>query len=245
MHVLKKTYVMGYPFIDATMDELEDYIKERISEKERTFLITANPEGVMKARQNEAFSKVMLEAEGITPDGSGIILAAKLLGTPLKERLTGVDLVERLFARAEKEGWSFYFLGTKQEVLEEAIQTVAERFPKVTIAGYHDGYFQDDGPILEDIQRAQPDILLAGLGSPKQEEWLHLHKNELPPGLYMGVGGSFDILAGRVKRAPEAWQKLNIEWLYRLAQEPARWRRMLALPHFLFKVYQRKLTGKS
>lgn len=241
----KTTNVMGYPFINATKEELDANLIERINNKRRTFLVTANPEIVMQARQNEEFSMLLREADGITPDGTGIIMAGRILGTPLKERLTGFDLVQRLFARSVQEGWSFYLLGTKREVLEEAIMVAKQRFPGIKIAGYHDGYFQDDGPILEEIQRTQPDIVLVGLGSPKQEKWIHLHKNDLPPGLYMGVGGSFDGLAGRIKRAPESWQKLNIEWLYRLIQEPSRWRRMLALPHFLVKVYQRKLSGKA
>lgn len=242
--MLKTLNVMGLPFISATMEELEAHLAEKINQQTRTFLVTANPEIVMQVRENGTFRATIEEADGITPDGVGIIIAGKILGSPLEERLPGYDLVERLFARSEREGWSFYFLGTKQEILEEAIDASKRRWPKLRIAGYHDGYFQEDGPILADIKAANPDVILVGLGSPKQESWIAEHKNDLPPGLYMGVGGTFDGLAGRMKRAPEIWQKLNIEWLYRLIQEPSRWRRMLALPHFLIKVYQKKLFSR-
>ena len=195
----------------------------------------------MYANKDAGYKDIIQGADYLIADGYGIILASKLLGKPLPERIAGFEIMTALLEEGDRQGWSVYFLGAKEEVVSKAVTTVTERYENLTIAGYHNGYFDwNDTYVQEEIKAKEPDLIFVALGFPKQEQWISSNINHFNKGVFIGLGGSFDVLAGAVKRAPLIWQKLNLEWLYRLIKQPSRWRRMLALPHFILKVMKVK-----
>lgn len=240
----KKVSVLGVNFIDMTLAEMVITLAEHVEKQEKVFLVTANPEIVLHSKKNPDYQQILNGATYVTADGIGIIKAAKLLGKPLPERLTGFDIFMKLLEQANKKNQSVYLLGAKEVVLTRARAKIGELFPNIKIVGMQNGYFDmNDMEIFENIKAANPDYVFAALGFPRQEEWIAKHLNYFEKGIFMGVGGSFDVLSGEVKRAPEIWQKLNIEWLYRLLQQPSRWRRMLAIPMFMLHVISEKVKG--
>lgn len=240
----KKTVnILGVDFINKHFDGMVDIISRKIVEEQKTFIVTANPEIVMHAYKDKEYYNIINKADYVVPDGYGIILASKILKNPLEERVTGYDLTISLLEKANRQGWSIYLLGGQEEVNALATKNITEKYPKVKIAGRHHGFFDlKDPEIVNDIKDKRPDIVLVALGFPRQEKWIGEHYEEFTKGIFMGVGGSIDVLAGTVKRAPLMWQKLKVEWLYRLLKQPSRWRRMLALPDFMIKVI--KLSKK-
>lgn len=233
--------IFGIPFSKLSMDETVSYLTEAIEERRLTHVITANPIMVMTALDNPAFARVMRKADMIVPDGAGVVWAAKVGGNPVAERVTGFDLMHRLLAEGEKRRWTAYLLGTTQEIIEAAAEKLQLQYPQVRIVGYRNGFFgpSDDEAIVEEIRELKPHLLFVARGMEK-EDWNAVNKERLGVPFIMGVGGSFDVVSGKLKRAPEVFQKLKLEWLYRLLQEPARYRRMLALPKFVVKVLRNK-----
>lgn len=224
--------VLGVPFISATQAAFLNAVEARINRRENTFVVTANPEIVMYAREQPAYQKILATADYITPDGIGIIKGAAILKQPLPERITGYDTMIDLLAWANENHKSAYFVGAKPEVIVDVAKVVAKRYPQLQIAGTHDGYFDDFGPIAEEISKVRPDMVFLAVGFPKQEQLIadYRHVNN---GLWMGVGGSFDVLSGHTKRAPKFFQRHHLEWFYRLLSEPTRFKRMLVLPKYL------------
>jgi N-acetylglucosaminyldiphosphoundecaprenol N-acetyl-beta-D-mannosaminyltransferase len=210
-------------------------------------IITANAEIIYKAYTEKDFHTLMDKADLVTADGAGVVLAARLMGDPVPERVTGVDLTERLLSLAEEKGWGLYFLGGSQEVVEKAVLNVLSKHTKLRIVGYHHGYYsqEETSEVVENIEEVKPDILLAALGFPKQEVFIQENIKSLQVPLSIGVGGTFDILAGTAKRAPFLMRRLGLEWLYRLLCQPSRWQRMQALPKFLIAVLWNKLRRKN
>lgn len=213
--------------------EAKDSINHLIEQKKTALVFTPNAEIVVQAHADKEFLEILRSADLILPDGSSLLWAAKVLKKPLKTRVTGIDLMQILLSEAEKKGWTVFFLGTKQEILEQAVFNTQKNYPSLKLAGYHHGYFCDDTIPLQAINQVKPDLLFVGMGAPKQERWLYQHKNLLECGVAMVVGGSFDILAEKTKRAPFWMQKRGLEWLYRYFQEPARIKRSLLLPQFV------------
>jgi N-acetylglucosaminyldiphosphoundecaprenol N-acetyl-beta-D-mannosaminyltransferase len=211
----------------------------RINNATKTFLVTANPEIVYYAEKNPTYQKIIDQADFVIADGYGVILASKIIRNPLPEKIPGFEVMCELLARGNSHGWSAYFLGAKRDVIEQAISNIKVNYPHLTIAGFHDGYFSDSSEIVKELEDTKPDLVFVALGFPKQEKWIHEQFSEMEKGLFIGVGGSFDVLAGTVKRAPVIWRKLNLEWLYRLIKQPSRWRRMLVLPIFVLKVIKK------
>lgn len=197
-------------------------------------VVTPNPEIAMAARSDPELMEIINSSGLVTADGIGIIYAAKLLGRKLPGRVTGIGLVTALFERMAKRDGSVYLFGAKPGVAEKAAEKIFSDFPGIKIAGTHDGYFSDDSEIIEDINRARPDLLLVCLGAPKQEKWMASRSGVVHAGLMMGLGGVLDVYAGEVKRAPKLFQKLGLEWLYRAVTQPSRFKRILKLPGFLF-----------
>lgn len=234
--------ILSIPFIDTNMDEfINQMIYPRIRNQEKTFVVTANPEIVEYANEHQDYKDIITKADYITPDGIGIIMASKWLNQPLQERITGFDLMNQLFAIANEQSLKVYLLGAEESVIEKAASKVRQQFPSITLVGYHHGYVDiEDETLAKSIADLEPDIILTALGFPRQEKWTSLHYPLFKKGLFMGVGGSFDVLAGKVNRAPVLWQKMRLEWLYRLIQEPSRWKRMLVLPKFVIKVRRRR-----
>lgn len=236
-----KVSIMGVPFSKMTHDETIRHISRIANGKEHKMyhVVTANPEIVMSAGKDDQLMRILQEAGIITADGIGIVLAAKWKGEPISGRVTGYDMLVDLLVQGNRDGWSFYFLGTDEETNRKAVESIAERFPNVRIAGRHNGFFGTDHEpaILEQIRAASPDFLIVAMGAPHAERWIYRNKTKLNASIVMGVGGSLDVIAGKVKRAPQFWIKLNIEWLYRLLSNPSRWRRQLVLPVFAAKAF--------
>ncbi|MFC7394487.1 WecB/TagA/CpsF family glycosyltransferase [Scopulibacillus cellulosilyticus] len=239
---MKTTEVMDYHFINSDINSFVQDLNNRLANRLKTFIITANPEIIMYAGEDPEFRDVIHKADYIVPDGAGVVIASRILGTPLMERITGFDLMQEILKAAEKKGYSVYFLGAEPEVIEKAAGKIQGDFPQLNIAGYHHGYIEDDTELVNEIREKKPDIVFVGLGFPKQEQWINQHLKDFNHGLFMGVGGSYDVIAGKFKRAPKAWQKLNLEWFYRLCQQPSRWRRMSVLPVFMLKAIKKKIT---
>ncbi len=200
-------------------------------------VITLNAEGIMIAREDAGFASLVENADLVTPDGSGVVWAAGRYGNPGISRLAGIDLLERLCAQAAVKGQTVYLLGAQPGIAAQAGEKLQQRYPGLVVAGTENGYFRDREPqVLAALNQAAPDLLFLGLGMPFQEKWLAAHKAELQVGVAIGVGGSFDVISGNLRRAPLWMQKLRLEWLYRLLQQPSRWRRFLALPRFMAAV---------
>jgi N-acetylglucosaminyldiphosphoundecaprenol N-acetyl-beta-D-mannosaminyltransferase len=208
-------------------------------------ICTPNSEMIMAARQHPELAAALARADLVIPDGMGVVWAGKILGSPLPGRVTGIDLFLALCQAAAREGWSIYLLGGKPGVAQEAAAKLAARFQGLKIAGCQHGYFagREEPAVLSQIKRAAPEILAAGLGSPRQELWLEEHLPKLGVPLGLGIGGSFDVLSGQKKRAPQAVSKLGLEWAWRLAKEPSRLPRMTALPRFALAVLKERLGG--
>ena len=235
--------VLGTNFDNVTMDEALDKAEALMQERRGAFVVTPNPEIVMLARENGKMAAAVDRADMVIADGIGVIYGAKILGTPLKQKLPGCDFAALLMQRMAAKGQSVFLFGSKPSVAEQAAENLKEKFPGLVIAGSNDGYFTDDGPIVDKINAAKADLLLVCLGAPKQEIWMHEHGKDLDVGLMIGAGGSMDVYAGVVERAPEAWQKAGMEWLYRLLKEPRRIGRMMKLPKFLLLVCGKRIRG--
>lgn len=196
---------------------------------------TPNPEIVMLAQTDASLYRILQEGDLVVPDGIGLIIASKLKGLGLVERVAGIDLMHRILIYCGQQGKSIYILGGKPGVAEVAAVNIEEKYPGIRIAGFHHGYLkeEDHGGLIEDINASGAEVLFVCLGAPRQEIWIDRHKEQLKCKIAMGVGGSVDVYAGVVKRAPKVYQKLGLEWFYRLIKEPWRYKRMLLLPKFL------------
>jgi N-acetylglucosaminyldiphosphoundecaprenol N-acetyl-beta-D-mannosaminyltransferase len=200
--------------------------------------VAVNPEKICFARGDEAFGEVVRKATFHICDGAGTAAAMRILRGVKIPRITGIELFYRMVAVAEEEGLSVFLLGAHPEVIRRAREKLCEKHPRLRVAGCLDGYFHEDGceAIVREINASGADMLFVGLGSPKQERWITQYRSVLKTPFCMGVGGSFDVLSGRVKRAPEFFRRTGTEWLYRLAKEPRRWRRQIALMGFVMSV---------
>lgn len=235
--------VLDTKFDNLTMDEALDMACALMEERRGAYVVTPNPEIVLLCRENPEMARAVEEAPLVIADGIGVIYGAKILGTPLKEKLPGIDFSCGLMRRMAERGQSVFLFGAKPGVAETAAENIKKLFPGIQIAGTNNGYFTDDTPIVEKINAARPDLLLVCLGAPKQELWMRAHAGSLEAGLMIGAGGSMDVFAGTVQRAPEFWQKAGLEWLYRLMKEPRRIGRMMKLPKFMLLVMARRVRG--
>ncbi|USG65383.1 WecB/TagA/CpsF family glycosyltransferase [Brevibacillus ruminantium] len=233
--------ILGVSFATRAFDDTVTHLVDRVREGKWTHVVTANPEIVMLARKQSGF-QTLLDQAYVVPDGIGIVYAAKWSGEPIRERVTGVELLEALMAEADKQQWNVYLLGASPEVISLAAEKLSQRFPGARLVGYRDGYFQRDEEqaIVQEIAEKQPHLLFVAMGAPRQDEWIAAYRDQLNATLAMGVGGSLDVIAGKVKRAPKLWQRLHLEWLYRLLSQPSRWRRQLAIPLFVWTVLKEK-----
>lgn len=238
--------ILGIPIHELTREKLLQCLRERKEAGLVTWLVTANAELIVRAQDNSTLAQALHEADLLVADGSGVLWAARTLGNPLPERLPGVEIAEDLIRWAAKEGLGVYFLGAKPGVAAEAIALLQAKHPGLSVVGHHHGYFdeREEQGVIEDIHTLRPDILLVALGAPRQELWLAEHASHLGVSLAVGVGGSFDIWAGRVKRAPAWMGNWGLEWLYRLITQPWRAKRMLALPQFVYRVMKIKLASR-
>lgn len=234
--------ILGVMIDMVTMQEAVARMEEFIAERRPRLVATANAEMVMAARQDAELKQILASAALVVPDGAGVVWAARRQGHPRQERVAGCDLAQALLAQAAAKGYKVFFFGGSPGIAEAASRAARASFPGLNIVGIRNGFFapEDDGAIVETIRSARPDILLAALGVPKQEKWLFAHGDVLDVPVLMGVGGSFDVMAGIVRRAPLWMQQAGLEWLYRLARQPQRFVRMLALPRFVVAVLRGK-----
>lgn len=233
--------VLGVGFDDLSMAEAKEKALRLIGEEKTAYTVTPNPEIVWEARKNRELKAALDSADLVIPDGIGVVYGAAILKTPLKERVPGIELCTLLIEEMSRSGGRVYLLGSKPGVAEKAADELKKRFPGLTICGTGDGYFKDDGPVIEKINAQRPELLLVCLGFPKQEIWMHRCRDKVSAGMMMGLGGVLDVFAGDVKRAPDAWCRLGLEWLYRLLKQPSRIKRMIKLPLFLLAVIGQRL----
>ena len=235
--------VLGVGIDAVTEKQALDRITGFVREGGPHQVVTANPEILDNATRTLALHDLINRAALVTADGQGVLLAGRILGTPFPARVTGIELAEALCRESAARGLSLYFLGAEPGVVDEAATKMRAAYPGVNICGTHHGYFRNEGPqaVVEDIKRAKPDVLLVGMGSPYQETFIDTHLAECGVPVGIGVGGSFDVLSGRVERAPEIFIRLRLEWLYRIASDRKRWKRALALPRFVLKVVRQKI----
>ncbi len=238
----RRAEVLGVEFDILTVDEAADRALA-LSQGPGGVVVTPNPEIVYLCRKDRQAREAVTRADLVLADGVGILYGAKILGRPLKNRVTGMDFSAALLSRLAQRGESVFLLGAKPGVAEAAGERLAAAHPGLKIAGTHDGYFQEDGPVLTAIRESGAHVVFVCLGAPRQEKWMHDHRAQLPGVLMVGLGGALDVFSGQVRRAPEVFQRLGLEWLYRLMKEPRRIGRMMKLPLFLLLVAGQRLRG--
>lgn len=235
--------ILSIPIWNVTMEEARNLAFKCIDEGRAASIATANAEMVMRAQTDRELAHILQHADLVVPDGAGVLWAAEQQGKKFKERVTGVDLACSLLQEAAARQTAVYLFGGAPGIAEQAAANVQQQLGSLNIVGTHSGFFSADEEqgIIEDIRSKGTRILLVALGVPKQEKWISEHLYELGPCVCMGVGGTFDVLAGKSGRAPKWMQDNRLEWLYRLLKEPTRFKRMLALPKFVAAV---KLGGR-
>ncbi len=238
-----KKQVMTIAFDNITMDEAVGTAMGHIAARSHCRVVTPNAEFALEAKKNPRFLNILNTSQLVLADGISVVLASKIIGDPMKGRVTGVGFAQALAAAMAKEGKSIYLLGAKPGVAEQAAEKLLQTYPGLQIAGTHDGYFKEESPVIAAINAAKPDALLVCLGAPKQEYFMEDHDGDLEVPVMAGLGGSMDVLAGNVQRAPEFFQKYGLEWLYRLCKEPQRWKRMIKLPLYLWDALIWRIKG--
>lgn len=241
---MDRVNIHGVKIHNVTMEEAVETVLDWVSGNDIHSVYTPNAEIIMQAQRNPELKCVLNEAGLLIPDGAGVILGARILKTPLKEKVSGVDLVKKLLKASAGKNISFFILGGKPGVAEMAAVNIMSEYGKVNIKGYAHGYFsaEEENALVDTINKARPDILLVGLGVPKQEFWIHENMYRLNCKVCIGVGGSIDIFAGTASLAPEFMRKAGLEWLYRLVREPKRYKRMMDLPRFVLLTWKQRFS---
>lgn len=226
--------LQGFDIDTFTFDEALQYA-------EKGQVVTINPEMILSARRNADFAEIINSAELVIPDGIGVQLGLKILGHNVR-RIAGIEFGRKLIDKFASQPTAF--VGAKPEIIQKAVENLKKEVPNLNAVYVQDGYFKDDDRVLDELTAANPKLVLVALGSPKQEIFISKAKNLLPNALFIGLGGSFDVWSGVVERAPEIWQKLGLEWLYRTVKEPKRFKRIFpTLPLFVLKVFKEKVIG--
>ena len=233
----KYVKVLDLPFIAEDRKTILNLIAKRVDNEEKTFIITANAEIAMYARENKEYLELTKKSNYIVADGIGIVKGAKLLNENIPERIPGIELMMDMLEYANLNNKKVYFYGAKPETIEKMVTILNNKYSKLNIVGYHHGYHDDsDNKIMNEVIQLKPDYVFVAKGCPLQDEWITKVLDNVDKGVFMGVGGSFDVISGNVKRAPELWQKLNLEWMYRLLSNPQRMGRYVSLPKFVIEV---------
>jgi len=245
-----RSMILGCPVDRITLDQCISYFNDVIENGRRCHIVVVNAAKVVKARQDAELKEVIDNADLVGADGMPIVWASRLFNQPLPGRLNGTDLMHKIFEASAQKGWRLYLLGAREEVIRNVVEYLRREQPGINIVGYRNGYFEtgkDELAAVDDINAARADVLLLGFGTPMKEKWVRRHKHRLNTPIIHGVGGSFDIVGGVIKRAPKWMQDSGLEWLYRLIQEPGRmWRRYLATNTvFIWLVLQAWLTHAS
>ena len=222
--------------------EFNKIIHNNLVKNKRMFIVTANPETMMKSETDTELNKLLNDKDTIlVPDGIGVVKASKTLGYDIKERITGIDIANTLLDYGNELKKTIYLFGSKQEVIDSMKEVLKEKYPNLKLVGSSNGYVQDKDKVFEEMSKLKPDIVLVALGIPAQEKLIYKHLSLFDKGIFVGVGGSFDVISGHKKRAPKLFIKLNLEWLYRIICEPKRLKRFYdSNIKFMFKVKKMK-----
>jgi N-acetylglucosaminyldiphosphoundecaprenol N-acetyl-beta-D-mannosaminyltransferase len=236
--IMEKVNILNVPFVNISPQGAVNEICAMLSGEGKHTVFTPNPEMVMLAQKDTEFCEILNKSDMNIPDGIGIIYASKIKKCPIKERVAGYDTVQGVFERINKTGQTVYMFGGAPGVTDAAKAEMERKHSGLKIVGCANGYFDEkrEREIIEEINTLKPDLLLVGIGFPKQEKWIYNNLPKLNCKVAVGVGGSFDVMSGRVKRAPEIFIKLGLEWFHRLITQPSRFVRMLQLPLFMLKV---------
>jgi N-acetylglucosaminyldiphosphoundecaprenol N-acetyl-beta-D-mannosaminyltransferase len=231
-------FILGVRVDDVTQEEALAHVERCIAAGGAHQIATVNVEFIMEARRNPTFRRTLAEASLCVPDGIGVLWASRRQGRPLQQRVAGVDLVERIAGRAAERGWRVFFLGAAPGVAEQAATVLSERYPGFKIAGCYAGSPrpQEEDEIVGWVHAAHPDVLFVAYGAPRQDLWIARNQARIGVPVAVGVGGSFDFIAGITQRAPAWVQRVGLEWLHRLVREPWRLRRQVTIPHFMLLV---------
>ena len=223
-------------------DSFYEIILKSLKKDKKMFIVTANPETFMKSENDDEIRKLLLDKESIlVPDGIGIVKAARMLKYDVKERISGIDIAYKLLEYGHKMKKTIYLFGSKQDVIDDLVKVIENDYSNLKVVGAKNGYIKDKDKIFNDIAKKQPDIVLVALGIPAQEKLIYKHLDKFKKGIFVGVGGSFDVISGHKKRAPKIFIKLNLEWLYRIVKEPSRLKRFYdSNVKFLFKIRKYK-----
>ena len=238
----KLTHVLGVPFDTFTMKEAVERVMEFLSDGGQHIICTPNPEIVMEAQTDKQLMEILKASDLVIPDGIGVVWASKYSEIKIKERVPGFDLTQNVFEKIKDIDYKVYFFGGAPGIASTAAKKMMNKYKGLNIVGTRNGYFNkdDEKQIIEEIKKSGADILLVGLGAPKQEKWIYDHITFSGAKVCIGVGGSFDVMSGNVKRAPKIFCKLGLEWFYRLITQPTRIKRMMRLPKFAIKVLKEK-----
>lgn len=222
-------------------------IKDNLLKEKRTFIVTANPETFMFSEKDKELENIILDEDvTIVPDGIGIVKAANIVNKPVKERITGIDVANELLDIANENNLSLYLFGSAKEVINSMKKVIQEKYPNIKLLGTSDGYVKDKDKVFDKIVKLSPDIVMVALGIPAQEKLIYKHYNKFKKGVFIGVGGSFDVISGYKKRAPKIFIKLNLEWLYRILKEPKRIKRFYnSNVKFLMNIKKINVGGKK
>lgn len=229
---MTKKQLFGIPFDDVTTAEAAEIALSLLKRDRSAYIVTPNPEIVLSARKNADFMAALTSADLIIPDGVGLVLASKIIGCPLANRIPGIDLASLLMEKLARMRGSVYLYGGKPGVALRAADAIVRNYPNLRVAGCRHGYLspEEESVMLDEIRSARPDLLLICTGFPRQELWMQRHAHQMPHGLMIGLGGAMDVYAGDIRRAPSWMRKAGLEWLYRLIRQPKRLNRMFRLP---------------
>ena len=242
-----KIDILGVKVDALTMQQAVEQVEQYIEKREPVLVATANAEMIMRATHDRELMRILNEAVLVVPDGAGTVWAARHLGYEMPERVAGYDLAQQLMKLAPEKNQRVYFFGSAPGVAEKAKKKAEELYPGIQVVGVRNGFFtqKDEPQIIQDIKEAKPDILLVALGVPKQEKWLAAHMEELQVPVSIGVGGTLDVMAGVMKRAPKWMQEAKLEWLFRGMLQPKRAGRLAVLPRFVWKVMRKSRQERS
>lgn len=241
----KTVNLLNFPIDTFSKDEAFSYAKTLLDNSKSSHIVTINPEIIETAKNNSQLEHILKEAELVIADGIGIKIGLLIKGKKV-DRITGIDFAKKLIEEASKTGIPTALVGAKQEVLEKVSEKLSTQYPDLNIVYTHNGYFENNEEIINEIKEKSPKLLLVAMGAPKQEEFIYKAKSILPSTLMIGIGGSFDVWAGNVKRAPKIFQKLGLEWLYRTIKQPERFKRIFpTLPKFICSIIEEQYLKKG
>lgn len=245
-NTVEKATILGIQFDICTQQQAVEQIMQRMEDKEKGYVVTPNSEIAYLCRKNPTLTELINRACLILPDGVGIVYASKILKQGITQKIAGVDFAQALMERMAQQGKSVFFLGAKPGVAEQAAKKLQQKYAGLRVSGCCDGYFKQESDAVHAINAAGgADVVFVCLGAPKQEQFMQAHQEEINATILCGLGGSLDVFAGTVQRAPDIFIKLGLEWLYRLMKEPRRIGRMMSLPKFMLIILKQRFWGNA